>query len=92
MQTLKGMQQRRAVVLGEYVCPDLDSVVGANGHDHAVEGGVVDLAHRDAVRDYRLSALRVWTNVGCVQQFVVPQATQGTPMVIGARTRARNRG
>jgi hypothetical protein len=47
------MPQHWAVDLAEYVAADFDDQIGADAEDVVVEGGVMDLAQGEAVRDYR---------------------------------------
>lgn len=71
MQALKSVFQRRAVFLGEDISPYLDFVGRSDAHESIVEGGVVDLAHGDAIRDDRLASLGVTTNVRGIKQFAM---------------------
>ena len=55
MAFLESVAEHRAVLLGEDVTADLDDQIGSDAKDVAVEGGVVDLAQRQAVRHYPLA-------------------------------------
>jgi len=69
VQPLKGMTQRGAVMLLEYVVAHLDDVVRADAKNLRVESAVVNRAHCHAVRHDRLSPLRVLLYVGGIQEF-----------------------
>src|SRR5437867_3403141 len=73
VQALEGVLERGAVVLGQHRWPDLDHVVRTDPEDVRVEGPVVDRAHRDAVRQHRLPALRVLLDVRGVEELAVTE-------------------
>ncbi len=56
---------------------DLDLPLGADPEEHPVEGGVVDLAEREAVRRHRRSATRAGPDVGRVEEAREPQSAEG---------------
>lgn len=76
MESLEGMKERRAVSFLEHVAADLDDVVGPDAHHLRIEGAMVDGAHRHAVRDSGLPALRVLLDVGGVEQLDVPEPAE----------------
>ena len=77
MKALEGMAQRWAIVLLEHITPDLDDIVRSNPKNLSIEGPMVDRAHRDSVRDDRLSALRVFLDMGCIEEFRMTKSTEG---------------
>ena len=50
-------------------------IVRIDPHDVGVVGGVVDLAHGDAVGDDRFAALGIGSDVCCVQELEVAQVS-----------------
>jgi hypothetical protein len=79
---LETVSQHRSVDLVENVLAHLDDVVGPQADDLVVEGGVMDLAQREAVGDHRCTTERVGDDVGRIQEFDVLQLTHraGVPV------------
>ena len=76
--------QHWAVVFLEDRWPNLDDVVRSHGKEEAIEGSVVELAQREAVADDRLAlGIAVGGDVRGVEQFEVPKATEGAPVLVG---------
>jgi hypothetical protein len=66
---LKGMTKRRAVVLLENIFADLHDEVGPDTEDISVERPVVDRAHRNSIRNDRLTAIAGFFDVGRIEEF-----------------------
>ena len=73
MDPLKRVHERGAVDLLEDVLANLNDVVGSDSQDAPVEGPVVNRAHGDAVRHDWFAAIRVLSNVCCLQELSVSQ-------------------
>lgn len=85
-QPLQTVDQHRPVDLVEDIAPHLHHVVGAHAQDVAVEGGVVQLAERQSVRDDRLpERVRVGQDVRGVQEFAVTQTAHGARLPVGGQ-------
>src|SRR3990172_10096787 len=70
---LEAHDEHRAVRLGEDGWADLDDVVGPDGEEEAIEGGVMELAQGDAVADQRLAlGVAVGRDVGRAQELTGP--------------------
>src|SRR5687768_5066565 len=82
VEALEGIPQGRAVHLAEDVAAHFDRVVGAYGHEQAVECCVMDLAHGYAVRDHRLTADGITPNVCRIEQLEVSKPAEGTSVVV----------
>ena len=68
----------------ENVAADLDLQVGSHAEDMAVEGGVVQLAHCQTIRDHRKTlGMAVGKDVGSVEQLAVAQPADGTLLAVG---------
>jgi hypothetical protein len=74
---LQRVSQRRSVVFGEDGRGHVDAVVGAHSEELIVEGGVVNLAHRDAVRNDRLASFGVTEDVCGIEQLTMTEAAEG---------------
>ncbi len=78
--------QRRGVALVRLEDPNLDDVVGPDTDELTVEGGVVQLTERETILDPRLAVwLRVWNDVGGVEQLLVAETAQGALLPVGAQ-------
>ena len=85
MQTLQPVQQHRPILLVQDLSPNLDDVVGPDPDELPVEGGVVQLAERETILDSRLAAgLRVWNDVGSVEQLLMAETAQCALLPVGA--------
>lgn len=85
VKSLDSVYQRRPVLLAKNVCTNLDREIRTYANEVAIESGMVERAQRKAVSDKRVSSrLRVGNDVGGIQQFLVPKATEGalTPVRI----------
>ena len=83
MDLLEPDHQHRPVMLVQDGLADLDRVVGPDCEEQAVEGGVVQLAERDAVADNRFAlGVAIGSDVRSVEQFLVVQAAQGTSLLV----------
>jgi hypothetical protein len=69
VQFLEGVAEGRTVDLGQDVRSNLNAVVGSDAHEIMIEGGMVDLAHRDPIGHQRIAALGIAQNVGSVQEL-----------------------
>ena len=76
VKLLESMPEHRAVDFAQDVAAHDDATVRLNSHDVPVEGGMMDLAERQTVRDARIPTLvLVRHDVGGIQQLAVPEAT-----------------
>lgn len=72
MQSLQTVSQHRAIGLYHQIVSDLDPVVRCDAEEHPVEGGVVQLAEREAVADHGIATgLGVGNDVGSVEELAV---------------------
>ena len=83
VQTLERVSERWAIFFDQHVGSHFDFVVRPHGHEPIVEGGVMDLAHGDAVRYDWFAPLSVTAYVCGVQQFAVTQTTQRAAVLVG---------
>jgi hypothetical protein len=73
MESLDRVPEGGSVDFDQNVAPDFDSVVRPNTDNVVVERGVMDLAHRDPVRDERVTAFGVAQDMSRVEKFSVAQ-------------------
>ncbi len=72
------MSEHRSVGLPEDVLAYLDDEIWPNADDVVVESGMMQLAQREAIGDDRLATrLSIGDDVGRVEQFLMPELTQG---------------
>lgn len=77
MEILQAVAQHQTVDFVEDVVPDLHDEVVADAEDVAIEGGVMELAHGQTIRDDRLSSgVAVGKDVRGVEQLGMPQAAK----------------
>lgn len=85
MALLEAVTEHRTVLLGEDVTANLNDKIGSYAEDVAVEGGVVDLAQRQAVGHYGLAErIGVRNDVGGVEQLAFAQAANGASGAVGS--------
>ena len=76
VELLEAVDEHRSVVLVENVAADLYHEIRSNADQILVEGGVVQLAERKAVRNHRSPhGIMVRHDVGCVQQALMTETT-----------------
>lgn len=86
MVLLKTVTQHRAIDFYEDVGSDLDDVVGTDPEDVGVEGCVMDLAEREAVRHDRIATVvTVSEDVRSVEQLYVSDLTDGAALAVRAQ-------
>ena len=83
MQFLDSMDQRGAVRLVQQIGTHLHNVVGADAEKVPIEGGVMELAERQAVRYDRFPLIAVGHDMCGVQQFRVPEPAECTLLTVG---------
>jgi hypothetical protein len=76
------MREHRAIGLVQDVLPHLNDVVGPHSDNVRVKRGMMDLAHGDPIRNYRLAALGIASDMSGVEQFNMAQATEGALTLI----------
>ena len=77
VKPLQAVNQHRPILFLEDVASNLDDSVRANANEQTIECGVMELAQRKSVRYPRVSSwFAVGHDVGCVEQFVVPEAAE----------------
>ena len=75
MKALESVAQRWSIAFLEHITPDLNDVVRPNPENLSIEGPMVNCAHRDSVRHDRLSAIRVFLDMSCIEKFHVTKPT-----------------
>ena len=83
MQGLDPMYQRGTVRLAEQVVTHLHDVVGPDTEEVAIEGGVMELAERQAVRHDGFPLIGVGQHMSGVQQLRVPEPAECTLLPVG---------
>ena len=83
MQPLEGVLERRTVVLGQHVGPDLDHIVRTYTQNLGIERPMVNRAHCHAIRDDRFAAVCVLLDVRGIEQRAVPESAERALGVIG---------
>jgi len=85
LKALQAMLEHRAVDLLQDVEAHSDLEVGRDADEVAVEGGVMELAEREAVGNDRLpQGMAVGEDVGGFQQLVMADSADGAALLIGA--------
>jgi hypothetical protein len=85
VKALKAVNQHWAVLLIENVLADLDDVVRPDPNYVPVEGGVVERAQREAVRDrWHAAWVRIRHDVGGVEQFIAAEAAYRAVVLVCA--------
>ena len=75
MHLLETVFEHRSVDLAKNVVTDLDLEVGPNTQDVRVKGCMMDLAHRQPVRNDRLATIGVCNDVSSIEQLGMFQPT-----------------
>ncbi|MBI3403255.1 MAG: cupin domain-containing protein [Acidobacteria bacterium] len=85
VESLKTMNQHRAVRLIEHVLPHFDNGVGRDSNEVPIEGGMMKLAQREAVGNGRhAERIRIRHDMRGLEQFVAFEPAHRTVMLIGA--------
>ena len=83
VQRLDAVHQRWPVLFSQQIGAHLHDVVGSNAEEVAVEGGVMELAQRQPVRDGWFSLVGVGHDVRGVEQLRVPETAEGALAPVG---------
>ena len=85
MDALQSDDEHRPVGLREDRVTNLDPIVRPHREEEPIEGRVVQLAQREAVRDRR-SAVRVGVrcDVRCIEKLSMSESAQSAPLAVGA--------
>jgi hypothetical protein len=85
LEALQAMLEHRPVDFLQHVEAHGDLEVGRDADEVAVEGGVVQLAEREAVGNDRLAqGMAVGEDVGGFQQLVMAEPADGAALLVGA--------
>ncbi len=87
MHALEAMSQHGAVLFFEDVTPDLElQIVRPDTDEVMVEGGVMDLAQRKAIRNDRITTfVAVGNDMGSVEQFLTAESAHRARILVGAQ-------
>ena len=91
VQLLYPVLEHRSDSFIQTVPTNLHHRIGADAHQIMVEGSVVNLAHRQSIRDDGTPALAVRNDVCSVKEFRMVQRTYGASLPVGGQHLASER-
>lgn len=85
MERLDAETKHRPINLLKNIGADLGDIVRPNPHYLMIKRSVVNLAHCQTIRDYRLATIGIRNDVGCVEKVDMAKRTDATLAPIGTK-------